>query len=59
VNYSEAPLDFPEGDEFEFESSGAPDTVRCTPDSPVRQTRGAFGCPFALLLNPILGLFIG
>jgi hypothetical protein len=29
------------------------------PDSPVRQTRGAFGCPFALLLNPILGLFIG
>ena len=52
VNYSEAPLDFPEGDEFELESSGAP-------DSPVRQTRGAFGCPFALLLNPILGLFIG
>jgi hypothetical protein len=23
-----------------------------TPDSPVRQTRGAFGCPFAPLLNP-------
>jgi hypothetical protein len=53
VNYSGAPLDFPEGDEFELESSGAPDTVRW------RQTRGAFGCPFALLLNPILGLFIG
>ena len=52
VNYRGAPLDFPEGDEFELESSGAP-------DSPVRQTRGAFGCPFALLLNPILGLFIG
>jgi hypothetical protein len=52
VNYSGAPLDFPEGDEFELESSSAP-------DSPVRQTRGAFGCPFALLLNPILGLFIG
>jgi hypothetical protein len=30
-----------------------------TPDSPVRQTRGAFGYPFALLLNPIFGLFIG
>jgi hypothetical protein len=29
-----------------------------TPDSPVRQTRGAFGCPFALLLNPILGLLL-
>jgi hypothetical protein len=52
VNYSGAPLDFPEGDEFDLESSGAP-------DSPVRQTRGAFGYPFALLLNPILGLFIG
>jgi hypothetical protein len=51
VNYSGAPLDFPEGDEFELESSGAP-------DSPVRQTRGAFGCPFALLLNPILGLLL-
>jgi hypothetical protein len=38
---------------------GAPDTVRCTPDSPVHQTIGAFGYPFALLLNPILGLFIG
>jgi hypothetical protein len=30
-----------------------------TPDSPVRQTRGAFGWPFALLLNPTFGLFIG
>jgi hypothetical protein len=29
------------------------------PDSPVRQTRGAFGYLFALLLNPILGIFIG
>jgi hypothetical protein len=38
---------------------GAPDMSGGTPDSPVRQTRGAFGCPFALLLNPILGLFIG
>jgi hypothetical protein len=30
-----------------------------TLDSPVRQTRAHFGYPFALLLNPILGLFIG
>jgi hypothetical protein len=31
VNYSGAPLDFPEGDEFSLRSSGAPDTVRwCT-----------------------------
>ena len=28
VNYSGAPLDFSEGDEFDLESSGAPDTVR-------------------------------
>ena len=54
----ELPLDFPEGDEFELESSGAPDMSGGTPDSPVRQTRGAFGCPFALLLNPILGLLL-
>jgi hypothetical protein len=30
-----------------------------TPDGPVRQTRAHFGYPFALLLNSILGLFIG
>jgi hypothetical protein len=52
VNYSGAPLDFPEGDEFDLESPGAP-------DSPVRQTRAHFCYPFAPLLNPILGLFIG
>jgi hypothetical protein len=57
VNYSGAPLDFPEGGEFELESSGAPDMSGGTPDSPVRQTRGAFGCPGALLSNPIFGLF--
>ena len=60
VNYSGVPLEIPEGGEFEFESSGAPDTVRwCTANCPVRQTRGAFGCPFAPLLNPIFDLFIG
>jgi hypothetical protein len=59
VNYSGVPLEIPEGGEFKLESSGAPDTVRCTPDSPVPQTRGAFGCPFAPLLNPIFDLFIG
>jgi hypothetical protein len=30
-----------------------------TPDSPVRQTKAAFGYPLLSLLNPILGLFIG
>jgi hypothetical protein len=34
VNYSGAPLEIPEGDEFGLESSGAPDTVRwCTGQS--------------------------
>ena len=63
VNYSAPALDFPEGGEIESESPGAPDRYCSlsggTPDSPVRQTRGAFGCPFAPLLNPKLGLFIG
>ena len=66
MNYSAPVLDFPEGDELELESSGAPDTVRwCTGHCPVYtgqsvpQTRDAFGCPFAPLLNPILDLFIG
>jgi hypothetical protein len=52
VNYSGAPLDFPEGEELSVKSPGAP-------DSPVRQTRAHFGYPLLSLLNPILGLFIG
>jgi hypothetical protein len=52
VNYSEAPLKIPEGEEFSLESPGAPDT-------PVRLTRVHFGYPLLLLLNPFLGLFIG
>jgi hypothetical protein len=47
------PLEISEGGEFELESSGG------TPDSPVRQARGAFGFLFAPLLNPKLDLFIG
>jgi hypothetical protein len=46
VNYSEAPLRIPEGAKFGLESPGAP-------DSPVRQTRAAFGYPFALFVEPI------
>jgi hypothetical protein len=39
VNYSGAPLEIPEGDEFELESSGAPDTVWwCTGQSGVHRT---------------------
>jgi hypothetical protein len=52
VNYSEAPLKIPEGEEFSLESPGAP-------DSPVCQTRAHFGYPLLSCLNPFLGLFIG
>jgi hypothetical protein len=53
------PLEILEGGELELKSSGAPDMSGGTPDSPVRQTRGAFDWPFAPLLNPKLDLFIG
>jgi hypothetical protein len=60
------PLEIPEDGEFALESSGTPDSPVVhrtlsggTPDSPVRQTRAAFGWPFALLMNPTLDLFIG
>jgi hypothetical protein len=59
VNYSgEAPR-IPEGEQFEVGFPGAPDTVRWSPDSPVRQTRAHFGCLLLLLFEPFLGLFIG
>jgi hypothetical protein len=50
VNYSGAPLDFPEGDEFDLESSSAPDTVRwCT---------GQSGAPEQRCLRLSLALFV-
>jgi hypothetical protein len=49
VNYSGAPLEISEGEEFSLECPGAPDSVRC---SPVRQTRVPFGLSFALLFEP-------
>jgi hypothetical protein len=56
VNYSGAPLEIPEGNEFGFDRPGAPDAVWwCTgqtPDSPVRQTRVPSGLSFALLFEP-------
>jgi hypothetical protein len=64
VNYSEAPLDFPEGDEFKLESSGAPDTVRwCTGHCPVYT--GQSGAPdqrslrlsLCSFVEPNIGLF--
>jgi hypothetical protein len=58
VNYSEAPLRFPEGEEFSLESSGAPDTVRWCIGQSGAPDQGAFGCPFALLFEPNLGLLL-
>jgi hypothetical protein len=59
VNYSGAPLDFLEGDEFYLESSGAPDTVRWHTGQSGSPDQRCLRLSLALLLNPILGLFIG
>jgi hypothetical protein len=59
VNYSEAPLRFPEGEEFSLESPGAPDTVRWHTGQSGALDQGAFGYPLLFLLNPFLGLSIG
>jgi hypothetical protein len=48
VNYSEAPLRFPEGEEFSLESPGAPDTVRCA------RLGQPSVVPCSLCLNPFL-----
>jgi hypothetical protein len=52
VNYSGGQFQKPEGDKFGVILSGAP-------DSPVRQTRAAFGCLLLFLFEPFLRLFIG
>jgi hypothetical protein len=59
VNYSGAPLNFPEGEEFSVKSPGASDTVRwCTGHCPVCLTRAHFGYHLLSLLNPTLGLLL-
>jgi hypothetical protein len=58
VNYSEAPLIFPEGEEFSLESPGAPDTVRWHTGQSGAPDQGAFGCPFALLIEPFFLVFL-
>jgi hypothetical protein len=53
VNYSGAPLDFPEGEEFSVKSPGAPDTVRwCTGQSGAPD-QGCLRLSLALLVEPI------
>jgi hypothetical protein len=50
VNYSGAPSDFPEGDEFSFEFPGAPDTVRWHTGQSGAPDQGAFGLSLALFV---------
>jgi hypothetical protein len=57
VNYSGVPLDFPEGDEFDLESSGAPDTVHGAPDT-VRWHTGQSGAPDQMCLRLTLCSFV-
>jgi hypothetical protein len=52
VNYSGVASQIPEGGKFGVDLPGAP-------DSPVRQTRAAFGCLLLFLFEPFLRLFIG
>jgi hypothetical protein len=44
VIFSRTPLLIPESSTFIGDQPGAPDTVRCAPDSPVCQTELKFGC---------------
>jgi hypothetical protein len=50
MNYSGAASQISEGGKFRVELPGAPDTVRWHTDSPVHQTRAAFGLSFALFI---------
>jgi hypothetical protein len=52
VNYSGGAPQIPEAEQFRLILPGAP-------DSPVRQTKAAFGCLLLFLFEPFLGLFIG
>jgi hypothetical protein len=51
VNYSGVASQIPEGDKFGVDLPGAP-------DSPVRQTRAAFGCLLLFYLNPFLDFLL-
>jgi hypothetical protein len=52
VNYSEAPLDFPEGEEFNVKSPGAPDTVRWHTGQSGAPDQGTLRLSLALLVEP-------
>jgi hypothetical protein len=53
VNYSGAPLSFPEGEEFGLEFPGAPDTVRWHTGQSVAPDQGSLRLSLALFVEPI------
>jgi hypothetical protein len=53
VNYSEAPLRIPEGEEFNLESSSAPDTVRWHTGQSGAPDQGTLLLSLALNVEPI------
>jgi hypothetical protein len=52
VNYSGAPLDFPEGEEFSVKSLGAPDTVRWHTGQSGAPDQGCLQLSLALFVEP-------
>jgi hypothetical protein len=52
VNYSGAPLDFPEGEEFSVKSPGAPDTVRWHTGQSGAPDQGCLRLSLALFVEP-------
>jgi hypothetical protein len=50
VNYSGAPFDFPEGEEFSVEFPVAPDTVRWHTGQSGAPDQGSFGISLALFI---------
>jgi hypothetical protein len=52
VNYSGAPLDFPEGEEFSVKSLGAPDTVRWHTGQSGAPDQGTLRLSLALYVEP-------
>jgi hypothetical protein len=52
VNYSGAPLEIPEGEEFGLKSSGAPDTVRWHTGQSGAPDQGTLRLSLALFVEP-------
>jgi hypothetical protein len=58
MNYSEAPLRIPEGEDFSLESPGAPDTVRWHTGQSGSPDKGTLRLSLALLVEPFFLVFL-